>query len=58
MYESRLVPMRESHISPEQAIFRPEQDTTEQVLVLTSDTEAGFEMKVETGSGFRDLSTV
>ena len=39
----------------EQAGFRPTRDTTEQVLVLTSFIEAGFEKRLKTGTVFFDL---
>jgi len=40
----------------EQAGFRRQKNTTEQVLAVTNHVEASFEMKKKTGAVFIDLS--
>ena len=53
---SRLQPILDPHIPLDQAGFRHQRDTTEQVLALTSSIEASFENKLKTGAVFVDLS--
>ena len=44
---TRITPITEQEIPPEQSGFRQNRNTTEQVLALTSHIEAGFEKKQE-----------
>ena len=53
---SRIQPILDPHIPLDQAGFRHQRDTTEQVLALTSSIEASFENKLKTGAVFVDLS--
>ena len=53
---TRLAPIFESVISPEQAGFRKKLNTCDQVLALTSYIESGFQKKLKTGAVLIDLS--
>jgi len=53
---TRLLPVLDPHIPMDQAGFRTQRDTTEQVLALTSYIESGFERKLKTGAILVDLS--
>ena len=53
---SRISPLDDAHILPEQARFLPQRSTTDQVLALNSFVEFGFEQKQKTGYIFIDLS--
>ena len=47
---TRLAPIFESVIPPEQAGFRKKRNTSDQVLALTSYIESGFQKKLKTGA--------
>ena len=53
---TRITPYVNPHIPIEQAGFRPQRSTTEQVLALTCYIEAGYERKEKTGAVLIDLS--
>ena len=53
---TRLAPIFESVIPPEQAGFRKKRNTCDQVLALTSYIESGFQKKLKTGAVLIDLS--
>ena len=53
---TRLSPIFESVIPPEQAGFRKKRNTCDQVLALTSYIESGFQKKLKTGAVLIDLS--
>lgn len=53
---TRITPMISNIIPVEQAGFQQNRCTTEQVLALTSQIEAGFERKQKTGTVLLDLS--
>ena len=53
---TRLAPIFESVIPPEQAGFRKKRNTFDQVLALTSYIESGFQKKLKTGAVLIDLS--
>ena len=53
---TRLAPIFESVIPPEQAGFRKKRNTCDQVLALTSYIESGFQNKLNTGVALIDLS--
>ena len=53
---TRLAPIFESVIPPEQAGFRKKRNTSDQVLALTSYIESGFQKKLMTGALLIDLS--
>ena len=54
---TRLAPIFDSVIPPEQAGFRKKRNTCDQVLALTSYIESGFQKKLRTGAVLIDLST-
>ena len=53
---TRLAPIFESVIPPEQAGFRKKRNTCDQVLALTSYIESEFQKKLKTGAVLIDLS--
>ena len=53
---TRLSPIFESVIPPEQAGFRKKRNPCDQVLALTSYIESGFQKKLKTGAVLIDLS--
>ena len=53
---TRLSPIFECVIPPEQAGFRKKRNTCDQVLALTSYIESGFQKKLKTGAVLIDLS--
>ena len=53
---TRLTPIFESVIPPEQAGFWKKRNTCDQVLALTSYIESGFQKKLKTGAVLIDLS--
>ena len=53
---TRLAPIFESVIPPEQAGLRKKRNTCDQVLALTSYIESGFQKKLKTGTVLIDLS--
>ena len=53
---SRLDPVIDPQLPPEQAGFRHGRSTTDQVTLLTDDIEAGFEQKQKVGVALVDLS--
>ena len=55
---TRLAPIVESVIPPEQAGFRKKRNTCDQVLALTSYIESGFQNTLKTGAVLIDLSAV
>ena len=54
---SRITPIVDPEIPPEQAGFRANRSTVEQIVALTSLIESGFEKKLKTGAVFVDLSS-
>ena len=52
----RISPYISPYIPPQQAGFRPQRNTNEQVLAQTTYIESGFEDKKKTGAVFIDLS--
>ena len=53
---SRITPLEDPFIPPEEAGVRKRRNTAEQVLTLTTYIESGYEQKFETGAVFIDLS--
>ncbi|GFR91776.1 RNA-directed DNA polymerase from mobile element jockey-like [Elysia marginata] len=54
---TRITPYVDPNTQVQQAGFRPQRRTTEQVLTFTSDIEAGFENKLKTEAVLIDLSS-
>ena len=53
---TRITLYIDPHIPVQQAGFRPQRGTTEQVLALTTHIESGYERKLKTGAVLIDLS--
>lgn len=54
---TRISPLLDCTLPPEQAGFRPGRDCCDQVLSITADIEKGYQENLKTGSVFIDLSS-